>query len=94
MFDDIDFSPGIVAYNGTKFLDQEDIFQVRYNDDINIIIDVGWYRRHFKVVVIKDYDWEKPLIEKRCVESDKLHALVQECSEYVKKYLGNVKKSD
>lgn len=28
MFDDIDFSPGIIAYNGTKFLDQEDIFQV------------------------------------------------------------------
>ncbi|WP_339233838.1 hypothetical protein MKX40_15970 [Paenibacillus sp. FSL R5-0517] len=40
MFDDINFSPGIIAYNGTEFLDQEDIFQVSYNDG-RIIIDVG-----------------------------------------------------
>ncbi|MFS0868817.1 hypothetical protein [Paenibacillus xylanilyticus] len=42
MFDHIVFSPGMIAYNGTKFLDQEDIFQVSYNDGKNITIDVGW----------------------------------------------------
>lgn len=56
MFDDIDFSPGIIAYNGTEFLDQEDIFQVRYNVGMNLIIDVGWYKKEFAVVIIKDYD--------------------------------------
>ncbi|MCM3747835.1 hypothetical protein M3223_10740 [Paenibacillus pasadenensis] len=75
--------------NGTEFLDQEDIFQVRYNDGINIIIDVGWYRRDFAVVVIKDYDWENPLIEKQCVELDKLYAMVKECSEYVRVILNS-----
>ncbi|SDM32775.1 hypothetical protein SAMN05428961_11411 [Paenibacillus sp. OK060] len=87
MFDDIDFSPGLIAYNGTEFLDQEDIFQVRYNYGMNIIIDVGWYRKEFAVVVIKDYDWDNPLMEKRCVDLNKLHDLVQECSEYVREII-------
>ncbi|MFD0589057.1 hypothetical protein ACFQZE_13730 [Paenibacillus sp. GCM10027627] len=82
MFDEIDFSPGIVTYDGTQFLDQEDIFQVAYSDDM-YIIDVGWYWKEFAVFVIKNLDWENPLIEKRCVELDELHEAVRECSEYV-----------
>jgi hypothetical protein len=66
MFDDIDFSPGIVTYDGTKFLDQEDIFQVAYRDD-SYVLDVGWYRKEFAVVVIKDSNWQRPVQEKRCV---------------------------
>ncbi|RPK31275.1 hypothetical protein [Paenibacillus xylanexedens] len=87
MFDDIDFSPGIIAYNGTEFLDQEDIFQISYNDG-RIIIDVGWYRKEFAVVIIKDFDWDNPLMEKRCVDLNMLYDLVQDCSEYVREIRG------
>lgn len=86
MFDNIDFSPGVVTYNVTKYLDQEDIFQVRYYDGV-YIIDVGWYSKEFAVVVIKDFDWENPLLEKRCVKLNELHRSVQECSEYVRNLL-------
>ncbi|MBH5317216.1 hypothetical protein I6N90_05255 [Paenibacillus sp. GSMTC-2017] len=83
MFDDIDFSPGIVTYNGTDDLDQEDIFQVIYIDGNNYTLDVGWYPTLFKVVAIKDYDWDNPVLMRRCTDSDLLHAFVQECAEYV-----------
>lgn len=83
MFDDIDFSPGIVNYNVTEYLDQEDIFQVSYYDGV-YVLDVGWYRKEFAVVVIKDLDWANPLLEQRCVELDELHRVVQEGSEYVR----------
>lgn len=63
MFDDIDFFPGIVTYNVTQYLDQEDIFQVAYRAD-SYTLDVGWYRKEFAVVVIKDLDWQKPALEK------------------------------
>lgn len=88
MFDDIDFSPGIVTYNGTKFLDQEDIFQVSYYEGL-YTLDVGWYRKEFAVYVIKSYDWESPLLEKRCKELNELHRIVQTCSEYVREIIHN-----
>ena len=87
MFEDIDFSPGFVAYDGTAFLDQEDIFQVRYKDKLNLTLDVGWYAKEFAVVVIKNYDWENPLVEKRCVDVDKLSVHVRECAEYIRFFL-------
>ncbi|OMF92031.1 hypothetical protein [Paenibacillus sp. FSL R7-0273] len=86
MFDDIDFSPGIITYDGTKFLDQEDIFQVAYRAE-SYTLDVGWYRRFFKVVVIKNYDWQKPALEKRCTNPDQLHELVKECADFIRKRL-------
>jgi hypothetical protein len=86
MFDNIDFSPGNVTYNATKYLDQEDIFQVSYYEGL-YVVDVGWYRKEFAVFVIKDFDWENPLLEKRYVKLDELHRFVQECSEYVRNLL-------
>ncbi|MDF9840419.1 MULTISPECIES: hypothetical protein [unclassified Paenibacillus] len=86
MFDDIDFTPGIVTYDGTKFLDQEDIFQVAYRED-SYTLDVGWYRKVFKVVVINNLDWEKPALEKRCTNPDQLYELVQECVDFIRKRL-------
>ncbi len=59
MFDDIDFSPGIVTYNVTQYVDQEDIFQVAYRDD-SYVLDIGWYRIEFAVFVIKDSNWQNP----------------------------------
>ncbi|UQZ36574.1 hypothetical protein C2I18_25365 [Paenibacillus sp. PK3_47] len=85
MFDGINFSPGIVTYNVPQYLGQEDILQVSYTEnDIDYTIDVGWYRKWFAVVVIKDMDWENPVLEKHCVEPGKLPALVQECAEFVR----------
>ncbi|WP_339255895.1 hypothetical protein [Paenibacillus sp. FSL P2-0136] len=86
MFDDIDFSPGLITYIETRYLDQEDIFQVSYFEG-KYTLDVGWYRKEFAVYVIRAYDWENPLLEKRCTEAGMLHALVHECSVYVRDIL-------
>lgn len=85
MFEDIDFSPGSVTYDGTAFLDQEDILQVSYEGGgMNLTLDIGWYRGEFVVVVVKEYDWEHPLLEKRCARTEELHAAVRECAEYAR----------
>lgn len=41
MFDDIDFSPGIITFNETRDLDQEDIFQVSYFEGNILLMLVG-----------------------------------------------------
>jgi hypothetical protein len=40
----------------------EDMLQVEFNN--NVTLDVGWYIgiKCFIVFVIKDYDWEKPML--------------------------------
>jgi len=48
---DIDFSPGSITFNQINDLYDEDLLQVCYGDDL-YIIDVGWYRTEFAVLVI------------------------------------------
>jgi len=85
VFEDIDFSPGSVTYDGTAFLDQEDVLQVSYEGGGgNLTLDIGWYGNEFAVVVVKDYDWEHPLLEKRCAGTEELRAAVWECAEYAR----------
>ena len=48
---------------------KEDLIQIKYKDEY--LIDVGWYPEFdedgsFKILVIKSFDWENPLIEVNC----------------------------
>ena len=73
LFKEYDFSPGIVTFNDYDISIEdeinennnnltEDMLQVEFEN--NIILDVGWYSgiKCFIVFVIKNYDWEKPLL--------------------------------
>jgi hypothetical protein len=60
---------------------KEDLAQVAYPDDI--VIDVGWYpefRRNgrFVVSVVRRQDWERPLMQARCVFPKRLPTLLRE----------------
>ncbi len=99
MFENLNFSPGSVEYNNSDLdfsipikdqLDnlQEDLFQAVFYDQY--VIDVGWYPSEkingsFKLVVIKEYDWENPLVEKKCKSFDKLNQIMEELIAYVKR---------
>lgn len=78
----IDIKDGVVSHDSISWIDDnfeinedtvfdlsEDLLQISFNN--NKILDVGWYPDlevdgFFKIVVIKDMNWESPIIEKEC----------------------------
>ena len=73
LFKDYYFKPGVIIFNNydisvNEELNEEnsslteDMLQVEFKNDI--ILDVGWYSatKCFVVFVIKQYDWEKPML--------------------------------
>ena len=100
MFRKINFEPGKITYNSFNFdpklpLDKknphldEDMMQVKYPQDITL--DVGWYYRaeRFTVHVIKDYDWELPVMTIRCKTLEEVERALQVCVNEIKKMLGD-----
>ena len=78
---DIDFGPDVTIYDRFYYdpsrtieaqfdcLDQ-DMFQVQFDSECNLLIDVGWYdavepRGLFIAQVIENFNWEEPLVEIR-----------------------------
>lgn len=73
LFKEYNFTPGIITFNNydisvNEELNEEnynlteDMLQVEFNN--NITLDVGWYSgaKYFIVFVIKEYDWQKPML--------------------------------
>ncbi|SMF85876.1 hypothetical protein SAMN05661091_3202 [Paenibacillus uliginis N3/975] len=93
MFGNIDFSPGVIfcdVTNDASCLKDEDIFQVRYeNLPIDLVIDLGWYRTNYAIMVIKDMDWTEPLLVKKCTEVSDLEYIMNECALFVRMLLRN-----
>jgi hypothetical protein len=61
-FENIDFKSGIVTHIENDFSQEylrEDMLQVIYPKDY--LLDVGWYRTNFTVLIIKNCDWENPI---------------------------------
>lgn len=59
---------------------KEDLCQVKYFNDF--LIDIGWYPEFdkngkFKILVIKNYNWDNPILEKTCRDFSKLEDFVQ-----------------
>ncbi len=98
MFENLDFTPGRVTYNDLcinlelPLVDQtnalkEDLFQVEY--DKNYVLDIGWYPSFsplgsFRILIVKDFDWENPVFERVCCTIDELVLYVQECANTIK----------
>lgn len=63
----------------------EDILQATYIDSEgnNYLLDIGWYpefnvRGHFIIYIIKNYDWENPLVKQGCTISN-FRSSLQKC---------------
>jgi hypothetical protein len=52
----------------------EDLFQASKlcGDAQPIILDAGWYQTIYKVVLIKDFNWEEPIEEAKCKDVDEV----------------------
>lgn len=104
MFENIDFGVGIdrkyddfYVNKGMSLKEQvdllkEDLFQISYKNDY--IIDVGWYPEfspegNFRIVVVKDYNWDAVVIEKECKDFSSLEQIMKECVKIVQ---GNINK--
>ncbi|QTH40278.1 hypothetical protein J4772_22100 [Cohnella sp. LGH] len=86
MLINVNFENGIVIYNDLKLNVneplgnqmenlKEDLLQVSFKD--KLVIDVGWFPSFsrdgsFKIVVIKDYDWENPIYQNTCRSVEEL----------------------
>lgn len=95
MIKNIDLKDGTITYNDfhidlTKPLEdqmweiKEDLLQIQYNQ--NYLIDVGFYPEFdpsgtFGISVIKDCDWEKPLLKKQ-TKKEKFLETLQECIDF------------
>lgn len=90
MFESFDFKPGRIKFNGYRIESNEeinsdndslteDMFQVEYPG--NYTIDFGWYSGidKFIVYVIKDCDWQRPLIRKECSTLEELNEGMNYC---------------
>lgn len=101
MFENMNFEPGKVVYNDFDVNPKvqlesqvdslkEDLFQVNYSDQY--IIDVGWYPEFdedgsFRICIIKDFNWEAPLFEKRCRDISTLNQLMCECINLINNFI-------
>lgn len=65
---------------------KEDLLQVSYDNDY--LIDIGWYPEfdeegNFRVSVIKDYQWDNPILQKSCRDLNLLDEYLHECVELI-----------
>lgn len=90
MFEKLDFGRGVITYNDFHIetelsfkeeddLLKEDMFQVEYPN--NYVIDVGWYSgvKKFIIFIIKDYNWEEPILKNFYSNLNSLDAGMEEC---------------
>ncbi|SFR69488.1 hypothetical protein [Anaeromicropila populeti] len=98
MFQDIDFGKGVnrkyIDFNINEVIPlkeqtdllKEDLIQVIYES--NYLIDIGWYPEFdeegfFRVSIIKDYQWENPVLQKNCRDLNLLKEYVDECIDII-----------
>lgn len=98
MFENINFGIGVdkkyndfyvnkeISLKEQVDLLKEDLFQISYKN--NHIIDVGWYPEfsaegNFRIVVVKDYNWDAVIIEKKCKDLNTLEQFMEECVKIV-----------
>lgn len=94
MFEEIDFGKGVnkkyIDFNVNKDIPldkqidwlKEDLVQVIYYN--NYLIDIGWYPEFseegfFRIVIVKDYQWEDTILQKNCRDLNLLEEYLQEC---------------
>lgn len=88
-----DFRGGIVIYNDLDVEDlylKEDLLQVEYavNEFSKILVDLGWYgdeaeqKGIFKILVLKDSDWDNPIYTMEFESLDDLRIYLNDAIEF------------
>lgn len=83
IYDDLSELNEDLAYEDQIFCFKEDLLQIEHKDR-QYLLDVGWrpefnLKGFFKIVVIKNDDWQNPLYEKRAANISDLKTILQEC---------------
>lgn len=83
LFNDLELIKEGVPFSKQIYEYKEDLLQVK-NNKSGLLLDVGWLPElsslgAFKVVVIKNHDWEKPLFKTRVRSIDSLKKVLAEC---------------
>ncbi len=81
----IDFS---ISFEKQKWLFDNDMIQIIFGDLLTI--DIGWYpsfqqKGYFWLRVIKNYDWDNPIFEKKCKDVFLLKQYLQEAINFADK---------
>lgn len=81
----MDFGAGRVI-----FLDEmkkEDMLQVEYPNQL--LLDMGWYQNVYMICIIRDFDWEHPIIQYTAADKKRLPDLLAEAVRCVEEVSGN-----
>ena len=84
-YDDFDIDPNL-SFEQQKWSFKEDILQLKFD---NYTIDIGWYpefnpKGFFKIVAIKDYNWDNPLYSKKIRSLKTMKKHLQEAIDFYK----------
>ena len=87
------FNPDTALFVDVSLKDQilyEDIIQITNKNNSNdLCVDIGWYggdveTGYFRIVVIKDEDWEKPIYSKTARSVEQLEIYLKQSLAYLK----------
>ncbi|NDI36660.1 hypothetical protein [Chengkuizengella sediminis] len=81
VYDDFQIDPEL-SFEKQMYNFKQDMFQVDFLN--KYLIDIGWYpdfdkNGMFKIVIIKEYNWEKPFYIERCRTIDELKEHLVKC---------------
>ena len=79
---DFDIDPDVPLSDQIPAL-KENMVQIVYEN--NYTLDVGWYggiNGAFVVVIVKDYDWDNPIIKEESTDLDGLKTSLEKCIEH------------
>lgn len=100
MFNDTNFGDNVKSIRSNDFINEkipikdqidllkEDLLQVIYKN--NYLIDIGWYpesdiKGSFLICIIKDYQWDKLIMQKKCKNFYSLNSYLKEFINIIQK---------
>lgn len=83
-YDELSLLDEDLSFDKQLFLLQEDLLQVKCRNNL-YLLDVGWYpefdiQGFFNVKIIKQYNWENPIFQKKATDIATLKQILIECS--------------
>lgn len=82
---DFDIDPNLPLSEQNSAL-KENMVQIVYKN--NYTLDVGWYggiNGAFTIMIVKDYDWDNPIIKEESTDLDGLKVALEKCIEHINK---------
>ncbi|MBS5284914.1 MAG: hypothetical protein KHY46_13820 [Clostridiales bacterium] len=81
----VDFGAGRVIF--LDEMEKEDMLQVEYPN--RLLLDMGWYQNMYMICIIRDFDWECPIIQYTAADKKQLPDLLAEAVRCAEEMSGN-----